>query len=73
MTEQFYVDNHANWDDRAAVHVGSEMHRIDDYANDPSVISGLVEFDLTQMGAVDGLSVAHLHVTSAPTRCRSNG
>ena len=60
MTEQFYADNRANWDDRAAVHVGSDMYRIDEYASNPAAISGIVEFDVDRIGSLDGLSVAHL-------------
>lgn len=54
------MDNQANWDDRAAVHVGSEMYRIDEYASDPAAVSSMVEFDVDRMGPLDGLSVAHL-------------
>lgn len=64
MTDAFlnevYADNKANWDDRAAIHVTSDMYRMDVYATDPTALSDVVEFDVAQMGALDGLSVAHL-------------
>jgi SAM-dependent methyltransferase len=59
-TEQFYDDNKANWDDRAKVHVGSEMYRMDEYATDPTAISDIVQFDVERFGSLEGLSVAHL-------------
>ena len=59
-TEQFYTDNQANWDDRARVHVGSAMYRIDEYATDPEAVSDIVVDDLTRIGSVEGLRVAHL-------------
>ena len=59
-TEQFYEDNRNNWDDRARVHVGSDMYRIDEYATDPDAVSDVVVFDVQRIGPLDGLSVAHL-------------
>jgi len=59
-TEQFYEDNRNNWNDRAKVHLGSEMYRIDEYASDPQAVSDIVEFDVGRIGSLDGLSVAHL-------------
>ena len=59
-TDQFYEDNQANWDDRARVHVGSQMYRVDQYATDPSAISHMVIEDVGRIGPVDGLSIAHL-------------
>lgn len=59
-TDQFYEDNRNNWDDRAKVHVGSAMYRMDEYATDPTAVSDVVQFDLERIGSLDGLSVAHL-------------
>lgn len=58
--EQFYEDNKANWNDRASVHVGSEMYRIDEYATDPNAVSNIVVEDVARIGPLGGLSVAHL-------------
>lgn len=60
VTEQFYEDNKANWNDRARVHVGSEMYRIDEYATDPTAVSNIVEEDVARIGSLEGMSVAHL-------------
>jgi len=57
---KFYETNRANWDDRARVHAGSEMYRIDEYATNPNAVSPIVEFDLQQIGSIEGLSMAHL-------------
>jgi SAM-dependent methyltransferase len=58
--EQFYEDNRNNWNDRAKVHVGSEMYRMDEYATNPAAVSDVVRFDMERIGSIDGLSVAHL-------------
>ena len=59
-TEQFYTDNRANWDDRARVHVGSAMYRVDEYATDPEAVSDIVVDDVQRIGSVEGLRIAHL-------------
>ena len=59
-TDSFYKDNRANWDDRAQIHVQSDMYRMDTYANDPTAVSDIVEFDVERIGPLTGLSVAHL-------------
>ncbi len=59
-TDQFYDDNKANWNDRARVHVGSAMYRMDEYATDPTAVSDIVQFDVDRIGPLAGLSVAHL-------------
>jgi SAM-dependent methyltransferase len=56
----FYADNKANWDDRAKVHSGSSMYRLDAYMNDPSTISAVVRFDADRFGSFSGLRIAHL-------------
>jgi SAM-dependent methyltransferase len=58
--DDFYADNEANWDDRAKVHAGSSMYRLDQYASDPSTISSVVQFDANHFGSFEGLRIAHL-------------
>jgi len=58
--DRFYTDNRANWNDRARVHAGSELYRLDQYRNDPACISQVVTFDEDQFGSFEGLSIAHL-------------
>ena len=58
--DNLYADNKANWNDRAAVHAGSDMYRLDEYIADRSLISRTVTYDVDFMPNVEGLSVAHL-------------
>ena len=53
-------DNRANWDDRVAVHVESDMYDLDRYRNDPDHIGGTVTFDAPRLGDIAGRSVVHL-------------
>ncbi len=57
---ELYEDNRLNWNDRAKVHVSSSMYRLDEYVNDPELISRTITYDRNFMGPVEGLSVAHL-------------
>ena len=58
--DEHYTDNKANWNDRATVHAGSQMYRLDEYIADRSLISRTVTYDVDYMPNVDSLSVAHL-------------
>jgi SAM-dependent methyltransferase len=53
-------ENRANWNDRAAVHFGSETYSVTEYINDPSRLSSVVAFDAALFGDIAGLQVAHL-------------
>ncbi len=57
---EHYADNKANWNDRATVHAGSAMYRLDEFIEDRSLISRTVTYDRDFMPNVEGLSVAHL-------------
>jgi SAM-dependent methyltransferase len=47
--EDALADNRANWDDRADVHVRSQMYDVDGFLADPHDISGVVTNDLTML------------------------
>ncbi|MFE1594954.1 class I SAM-dependent methyltransferase [Nocardia sp. NPDC058705] len=58
--------NRANWDDRADVHVRSQMYDVDAFLADPSDISSVVRNDLAVLAphlpesGIEGLSLLHL-------------
>lgn len=52
--------NRVNWDARAAVHATSDSYNLKRYLDDPSAISGVVEWDRKVLGSVAGLDLLHL-------------
>ena len=52
--------NKANWDDRVPIHYKSDDYCIKQMVADPSIISGVVDFDKTEIGEVRGKSLLHL-------------
>lgn len=66
MHEEAVASNQSNWDDRADVHVRSEMYDIDGFLSDPTSISSVVENDLSVLSpylpasGIRNLSLLHL-------------
>lgn len=58
--EDYRQLNRANWNDRVAIHWDSEEYEVQRYVDDPSHISGIVEFDSHEVGPVAGKSLLHL-------------
>lgn len=64
--ERALADNRANWDERADLHVTSEMYDVDGLLRDPSYISEVVLNDLDVLsphlasGTIKGMSLLHL-------------
>ncbi|GAA3807800.1 class I SAM-dependent methyltransferase [Cellulomonas soli] len=57
-TDDYLAVNRANWDSRAPVHArGYNVARLLD---DPTALSGVVQFDLPRLGELGGLDVVHL-------------
>ncbi|MFD6856087.1 class I SAM-dependent methyltransferase [Rhodococcus sp. NPDC060090] len=60
------TSNQANWDDRADIHVRSEMYDVEGFLTDPTRISGVVRKDLAVLAphlpepGVSDLSLLHL-------------
>ena len=52
--------NHANWEARVPLHVGSDGYGLDRFRRDPSHLSEVVRYDLPRLGDVAGLDVVHL-------------
>lgn len=52
--------NKAMWDERAPAHAASEQYGLDRYANDPDLLSHVVQFDRERLGDVTGLRGVHL-------------
>lgn len=52
--------NHANWEARVPLHVGSGGYGLERFHRDPSHLSEVVRYDLPRLGQVAGLEVVHL-------------
>ena len=52
--------NRASWDERAPAHAKSPDYALDDFRNDPSFLSYVVQFDLPRLGDITGLRGVHL-------------
>ena len=67
--DDYLLTNRDNWDDRAAVHAGSDFYGIAQLLADPTALSGVVAFDRPRLcppgpggipGDLGGLDVIHL-------------
>lgn len=58
--EEYLRVNRANWDQRAAIHVGSPDYDVERFRRDPAAISDVVRFDRERLGDVTGLRGVHL-------------
>jgi SAM-dependent methyltransferase len=56
----WFEDNRANWESRVPIHVGPGGYESERFVSDPSLLSGVVSFDATRLGRLDGLDVVHL-------------
>ncbi len=52
--------NRANWDSRVALHAASREYGLQNYVDDPALLSEVVRFDLPRLGDVTGLRGLHL-------------
>ena len=55
-----FADNEANWDDRAKVHVLSDMYDVETLISDPTHIEACIAIDHERLGSLDGKDVVHL-------------
>jgi SAM-dependent methyltransferase len=59
--DEFIETNRLNWDDRAGLHAHPTTgYRLDRFRNDRSLLSDVIDFDKTYLGALSGLHVVHL-------------
>ena len=59
MTD-YRVVNKASWDERAPAHAASPGYALDNFRNDPSFLSYVVQFDVPRLGNIRGLRGVHL-------------
>lgn len=59
-TDEYQRLNHANWEERVALHAASKDYALDRYRSDPAHLSDVVRFDLPRLGTIDGLDLVHL-------------
>jgi SAM-dependent methyltransferase len=52
--------NRANWDERVPAHVASPDYAVGRFLADPDFISGVVSFDRSRLGDIEGLRGVHL-------------
>jgi SAM-dependent methyltransferase len=52
--------NRANWDERAPAHAASPGYALDNFRNDPSFLSYVVQYDVPRLGDIRGLRGVHL-------------
>lgn len=64
MSDESFSDqievNRANWDARAEIHARSSFYDLEQYIQNPSAISSVVEWDRRLIGDVKGLDLLHL-------------
>ncbi len=60
MEQRWFVDNAANWDQRALVHATSPGYNLDSYVADREKISATVSFDRSDLGDLTGVNGVHL-------------
>jgi len=58
--DDYRAVNRANWDERAPAHAASPGYALDNFRNDPSFLSYVVQFDVPRLGDVTGLRGVHL-------------
>jgi SAM-dependent methyltransferase len=52
--------NKASWDERAPAHAASPGYSLDNFRNDPSFLSYVVQYDVPRLGDLRGLQGVHL-------------
>ncbi|MCU1392503.1 MAG: hypothetical protein JWM34_931 [Ilumatobacteraceae bacterium] len=57
MDEYAFI-NKANWESRVPLHIAG--YRLDRYVEDPTLLSGVVQFDRARLGDITGREVVHL-------------
>lgn len=58
--DAFRQANQANWNERTHIHAASRLYHLDGYIADPHKISGVVQFDMPDLGDVSGKTLLHL-------------
>lgn len=58
--EEYVFVNRANWESRVGLHIGSPDYGLQQFIDDPTHISGVVEFDRARLGDITGKDVVHL-------------
>ena len=58
--DDYRAVNRANWDERAPAHAASPGYALDNFRNDPSFLSYVVQFDVPRLGDLSGLRGVHL-------------
>lgn len=60
MTDDYFADNLASWDERAPAHASSEGYAVRRFLEDPGYLSDVVSFDRPRLGDIAGLRGVHL-------------
>ncbi len=58
--DEFRRVNLDNWNERTAIHAGSKLYDLEGFVSDPKKVSGVVAFDVPDLGDVKGKSLLHL-------------
>jgi SAM-dependent methyltransferase len=58
--DEYLNVNRANWNERAPVHAASRFYNLDRYAEDPTALSSIVQFDVPRLGDITGSRGVHL-------------
>lgn len=58
--DKFRETNLENWNERTGIHAKSQLYDLAGYRSDPKKISGVVQFDLPDLGDISGKSLLHL-------------
>lgn len=58
--DDYRAVNRASWDERAPAHAVSPGYAVDQFRNDPSFLSYVVQFDVPRLGDIRGLRGVHL-------------
>ena len=58
--EDYRAVNKASWDERAPAHAASPGYGLDNFRNDPTFLSYVVQFDVPRLGEIRGLRGVHL-------------
>lgn len=59
-SQTYFEANRKNWNERAEIHARSRAYNLDAFRNDPEHLSGVVSFDQTYLGDIQGAQVVHL-------------
>jgi SAM-dependent methyltransferase len=60
VTNDYFADNLANWNDRVPIHAGPDGYGIDAFVADPDKLTDVVAFDRHYLGDVTGRSLLHM-------------